>query len=200
MKLSELKFKSGNLFWINAEGEDGFYLEDISVYKLGLKEGMEISDELFAEMKEISMAEGAKRAAARILSSGRKTVFELRQKLKQKGFDGKSINLAVELFLKNGFLNDREYAAAYVKDAETFKKYSVRQIKQKLMQKGIPGEIISEVCADMEDTNSLYELVRREMEKCPDKKAIEKLKRRLYSKGFSPSDIIRAVGEFENET
>ena len=197
MKLESLKFRSGNLFYVTVSDNEGFYLEDISVYKLGLKEGMEISDELLAQMKEISAEEGAKRAAARLLSSGRKTVFELKQKLKQKGFDEESIDSAVDMFIKNGFLDDREYAHAYVKDAESFKKYSVRQIKQKLMQKGIDSAIINEVCADLEDTDQLRKLVEREM--CPDKKGIENLKRRLYSKGFSLGDIVRAIGEFENE-
>ena len=200
MKLETLKFKSGNLFWLTISGFDGFYLEDISVYRLGLKEGMEISEDLFDEMKQISAIEGAKRASARILSSGRKTVFELKQKLKQKGFNQESIDSAIEMFLKNKLLDDREYAVAYVKDAVTFKKYSVHQIKQKLAQKGIAGDIINEVTADMEDSDQLERLVRQEMEKGPDKKGIEKLKRRLYSKGFSLWDINRAVGEFENET
>ena len=199
MKLESLKFRSGNLFYITVSGFDGFYLEDISVYRLGLKEGMEISEELFEKMKQISSEEGAKRVAARLLSSSRKTVFELKQKLRQKGFDGTSIDAAAEMFIKNGFLNDREFAASYVNDAVNFKKYSVRQIKQKLMQKGIAGDIINEACADLEDNNQLKRLVEKEMEKCPDKKGIEKLKRRLYSKGFSLGDIIKAVGEFENE-
>lgn len=199
MRLEELKFKSGNVFLIKITDMEPIYLEDISVYRLSLKSGMEISDELLEEILYISSREGAKRSAARILSAGGKTESELKSKLNLKGFDEESVEEAVEFMKKNGFLNDLSYAKAYARDGVSLKKYSIRQIKLKLGQKGISSEIISEAVEGLNDEAQLYEILERELEKAPDKKGMEKIKRRLYSKGFSLWDINRVIGELENE-
>jgi len=175
-------------------------LEDISVYKLGLKEGMEVGGELFEEICTLSGREGAKYAATRLLTAGRKTRSELKQKLRQKGFSAEDIDAAADTFQNIGIIDDRSYAEMYVKDAVNLKKYSVRQIKQKLAQKGIAREIIAEVTAETDDFTQLYAIIESEINKSPDKKGIEKLKRRLYSKGFNLWDINKVLGEYEYET
>ena len=199
MKIERLKFKSGNLFSVTVTDNPPFVLDDISVYKLGLAEGKEVSDELFEEIVKISGQEGAKYAAARMLTAGRKTELEIIQRLRQKGFTDENIKSATELFKKSGVLNDEQYAAAYIKDAVNLKKYSVRQIRMKLMQKGIDRQVISTLAAKLDDFPQLYKLVETQMSKNPDKKDMEKFKRRLCGKGFSLWDINKVVGEFENE-
>ena len=200
MKVEGLKYKSGNLFWVTVSDHPPFILDDVSVYKLGLAEGKEVSQELFEEISRLAGQEGAKYAAARILSAGRKTEFEIKQRLRQKGFSSEDISSAAEMFKKSGIINDEQYAASYIKDAVNLKKYSIRQIKMKLMQKGIDKEIISMLTADIDDFPQLYKLVENEMAKNPDKKETERFKRRLSSKGFSLWDINKVIGEFENET
>ena len=200
MKLESLKFKSAGLFSVSLEGCPPVLLDDVSVYKLGLSEGMEIDCELFEKICTLSGQEGAKRAAARLLTAGMKTETELRQKLRQKGFEQDEIDYAVESFKTNGFIDDRQYAESYIKDALRFKKYSVRMIRQKLMLKGIDREIVAELTEGLDDSEQLYAIIESELRKNPDQKGLEKLKRRLYSKGFGLWDINRILGEFEYET
>lgn len=200
MKLEKLKFKALGLFLVAIDDNPPLYLDDVSVYKLGLKEGMEVSDELFEKICTQSGREGAKRAAARFLTAGRKTKADLKSKLKMKGFAHEDIDFAIDLFEKSGMLDDRDYAECYVKDAVKLKKYSVRMIRQKLALKGIDWELISELTAELDDFSQLYALIESELKRCPDKKGIEKLKRRLCGKGFSLWDINKVLGEFEYET
>ena len=200
MKLEKLKFGASGLFSVVIDDNPPIYLDDMSVYKLGLKEGIEVSDALFEEICTLSGREGAKRAAARLLTAGRKTKADLCQKLRLKGFSQEDIDFAVDFYEKNGFLDDRDYAQCYVKDAVNLKKYSVRMIRQKLMLKGIDRELISELTAELDDFSQLYALIESELKKCPDKKGIEKLKRRLCTKGFGLWDINKVLGEFEYET
>lgn len=200
MKLNRLKLKSGNMFSVTLEGCPPMILEDISVYRLGLKEGMEISEELFEEICTTSGREGAKYAATRLLAAGRKTKSELKQRLRQKGFSSEDIDSATETFVNIGIVDDRSYAEMFVKDAVNLKKYSVRQIKQKLALKGIDREIIGEVMLEIDDFTQLYAIIESELSKSPDNNGLEKLKRRLYSKGFSLWDINKVLGEYEYET
>lgn len=200
MKLERLKFKSSGLFSVSLEDCPPMVLDDVSVYRLGLKEGMEVDGELFEKICTLSGQEGAKRAAARLLTAGRKTELEVRQKLRLKGFGQEDIDCAVAIFLKNGIINDREYAADYIKDAVRLKKYSIRQIGQKLALKGIDRETVAELTKGLTDDNQLYALIESELKRCPDKKGVERLKRRLCSKGFSLWDINRVLGEYDYET
>lgn len=200
MKLKRLKFKSAGLFMVVIDDNPPLFLDDVSVYRLGLKEGMDVTEELFEKICTLSGQEGAKRAAARLLTAGKKSESELRQKLKMKGFAPEDIDSAVGLFKKSEMLSDRDYAQSYVKDAVNLKKYSVRMIRQKLTLKGIDGEIIRELTAELDDFAQLYALIESELNKCPDKKGIERLKRRLCGKGFSLWDINKVLGEFDYET
>lgn len=175
-------------------------LDDVTVYRLGLSENMEVDEELFEKISTLSAQEGAKQAAGRMLAAGRKTESEIRQKLRQKGFDDESIRSAAELFKKGGILNDSDYAEAYIKDAVHLKKYSVRMIKQKLYQKGVDRETVEELTAELDDFAQLFALAESEMRKNPDENDLLKFKRRLFNKGFNLSDINKVLGEFENET
>ena len=200
MKLEKLKFRSGNIFSVRLEGCEPMILDDVSVYRLGLSENMEIDEELFEKIRTLSGREGAKQSAGRMLAAGRKTECEIWRKLRQKGFDDESIESAAELFKKGGILNDGEYAEAYIKDAVALKKYSVRMIKQKLYQKGIDREMVELLTAELDDYDQLYRLTESEMRKSPDETDLLRFKRRLCSKGFNLSDINEVLGEFENET
>ena len=200
MKLESLKFKSAGLFSLKLEGCPSMMLDDVSVYRLGLSEGMEIDGELFEKICILSGREGAKRAAARLLTAGMKTETELSQKLRLKGFEKADIDAALETFKENGFIDDRQYAESYIKDALRLKKYSVRMIRQKLALKGIDRETVSELTAELDDFEQLYALIESELRKNPDKKGIERLKRRLIGKGFGLWDINKVLGEFEYET
>lgn len=200
MKLEGLKFKAAGLFSVKLEGCPSMMLEDVSVYRMGLSEGMEIDEELFENICTLSGQEGAKRAAARLLTVGRKTETELRHKLKQKGFEQEHIDCAAEMFKKSGIIDDREYAESYIKDAVRLKKYSVRMIRQKLALKGIDREVVAELTSELDDSQQLYAIIESELKKSPDEKGLERLKRRLYSKGFGLWDINRILGEFEYET
>ena len=116
------------------------------------------------------------------------------------GVEAMEKEILIDAFKKSGVLNDEQYAAAYIKDAVNLKKYSVRQIRMKLMQKGIDRQVISTLTAKLDDFPQLYKLVETQMSKSPDKKYMEKFKRRLCGKGFSLWDINKVVGEFENES
>lgn len=200
MKLECLKFKSAGLFSVKLEGCPSMMLDDVSVYRLGLSQGMEVDEVLFRKICALSGQEGAKRAAARLLTAGRKTESELRQKLRQKGFEQADIDFAAQTFKENGFLDDSEYAESYIKDALRLKKYSVRMIRQKLTLKGIDREVVAELTAHLDDSQQLYAILESELRKSPDEKDIERLKRRLCAKGFGLWDINRILGELEYET
>lgn len=203
MIITELKFNKKGTFdvWV-----DDLYICDIddeTVYKMSIKKGDEVSDEFLSEIKHLSQVQGAKRAGARLLTASMKSRYDFEIKLVQKGYSRDAVREAADFFEEKGFLNDAAYARSYVKDAISLKKQGAAKIRMTLKSKGISADIIDSLLADSNESEeeNLKALVEKEFAKMPvrDKKHVDKLKRKLYSKGYSIGDILSAVSEAGGE-
>ena len=204
MIITDLKFNKKGTFDIFVDSEYICDIDDETVYKMSLKKGNEVSEDFIEELKHISQVQGAKRAGARLLSASIKSRYDFEIKLVQKGFDRAAVRQAADFFEEKGFLNDAAYARAYVADALTLKKQGAAKIRMTLKSKGISGDIIDNLLADTDEAEeeNLKSLVEREMARMPvrDKKHVDKLKRKLYSKGYGIGDINCAITEAGGDT
>ena len=203
MIITELKFNKKGTFDVWIDDQYICDIDDETVYKMSIRKGNEISDEFLAEIKHLSQLQGAKRAGARLLTASMKSRYDFEMKLVQKGFEKKVVKQAADFFEEKGFLNDAAYAAAYVKDALSLKKQGAAKIRMTLKSKGISGDIIDALLADTDESEeeNLKAIVEKEFLKMParDKKHIDKLKRKLYSKGYGIGDIISAINDAGGE-
>lgn len=199
MIITELKFNKKGTFDVWVDGGYICDIDDETVYKLSIRKGDGIPDELLSEIKELSQYQGAKRAGARLLTASMKSRYDFETKLMQKGFGKAAVKKAADFFEEKGFLNDAAYAKAYVKDALSLKKQGAAKIRMTLKSKGVSADIIDGLLADTDESEeeNLKSLVEREFARMPvrDKKHVDKLKRKLYSKGYKIGDIISAVNE-----
>lgn len=105
--------------------------------------------------------------------------------------------------LKNSnYLNDEEYARTWIQTRLTSKTYGPQRIKQELVHKGIPNEIIEKVSTDMYKNLDLLELAKKALGKKREKLNSDiKTKQRLYNylwrKGF-PEEVIREALSLED--
>ena len=203
MIITELKFNKKGTFDIFVDDQYICDIDDETVYKMSIKKGDEVSDEFIEELKHLSQVQGAKRAGARLLTASMKSRYDFEMKLVQKGYSRDAVRQAADFFEEKGFLNDAAYAKAYVADARSHKKQGAAKIRMSLKSKGISGDIIDELLADTDESEeeNLKALVEKEFAKMPvrDKKHVDKLKRKLYSKGYKIGDIINAVNEAGGE-
>ena len=203
MIITELKFNKKGTFDIFVDDQYICDIDDETVYKMSIKKGDEVSDEFIEELKHLSQVQGAKRAGARLLTASMKSRYDFEMKLVQKGYSRDAVRQAADFFEEKGFLNDAAYAKAYVADARSLKKQGAAKIRMSLKSKGISGDIIDELLADTDESEeeNLKALVETEFAKMPvrDKKHVDKLKRKLYSKGYKIGDIINAVNEAGGE-
>ena len=203
MIITELKFNKKGTFDIFVDDQYICDIDDETVYKMSIKKGDEVSDEFIEELKHLSQVQGAKRAGARLLTASMKSRYDFEMKLVQKGYSRDAVRQAADFFEEKGFLNDAAYAKAYVADARSLKKQGAAKIRMSLKSKGISGDIIDELLADTDESEeeNLKALVEKEFAKMPvrDKKHVDKLKRKLYSKGYKIGDIINAVNEAGGE-
>lgn len=73
------------------------------------------------------------------------------QKLREKGFSAETIQETADKMEKLGYINDRDYAHAFVHDCIFLKKYGPRKIKQGLFERGINKNLTDEALSEYDD-------------------------------------------------
>ena len=127
---------------------------------------------------------------------------ELLMKLRKAGYSDMECDSAIAECVKRRYLNDEQLTADCV-DILHQRNLGARQIRQKLLRRGLDGEEISELLEsrpeDEEDAarramEGKLRLLSRETE--PRKKR-EKLFRFMLSRGFSPSLVFKLADEMQ---
>jgi regulatory protein len=127
---------------------------------------------------------------------------ELLMKLRKAGYSDMECDSAIAECVKRRYLNDEQLTADCV-DILHQRNLGARQIRQKLLRRGLDGEEISELLEsrpeDEEDAarramEGKLRLLSRETE--PRKKR-EKLFRFMISRGFAPSLVFKLADEMQ---
>lgn len=128
--------------------------------------------------------EVAKEKAIRYIGISRKTEYEVFQKLRKLKFDDEVINKVIEYIKNLNYLNDHEYVDAYIRQCMRLQNYSIYEIKNKLLQKGIKKDIIDEKIEVLYESdyekNVVEKLLKGKLKNTDD----EKRKAYLYRRGF----------------
>jgi regulatory protein len=145
------------------DGRFAFGVDEEVVYHLGLKKGESLTEKRIAEIQTGKSENEAKEIALRLLSFRRRTEKEIKDKLRQKGFDAKIIAHTVKKLKSYDLINDLEFAAAWVKERLALKPRGKRLLRQELWKKGIQKEIIDqtteELCRD--EVKAALELLKK---------------------------------------
>lgn len=126
----------------------------------------------------------AKQKAIAYLVKSKKTSSEVTLKLKKLNFSDKIIEQVVSYFTELGYINDNEYVDAYMRQCMRLQNYSLFEIKNKLLQKGIKKDIIEEKLQVLEASNYEHELVTKLLN--GKLKNMEEIKQKqyLFRRGF----------------
>lgn len=177
-----------------------FCLPQNRVELLKLTEGGAISEETLDYIVNTEVYAAAKSAAVKFLALKLRTSYEIRQKLSQLGYDEDTAERVVENLTEINYINDYNYALKYIKEKTKLKPKSVKLLSMELAQKGISDDIIQNVSEELEiDENDVaYELLVKKYSKYAafDEKQVLKMKTFLLNKGFSYSQISRALSKF----
>lgn len=125
--------------------------------------------------------------------------YELRQRLKRKGFTETTIRQTLLFLKEKGFVDDYEFARIWI-ESRIKKPLGIYRLKQELRIKGINKELIEQLIEQIGNRYSeeevISDLIQRRLEKL---KHIEpaKAKRRIYlyllRRGFSSNKIQEAL-------
>ncbi|MBQ8317774.1 MAG: regulatory protein RecX [Lachnospiraceae bacterium] len=93
--------------------------------------------------------------AVNLLTFKDRTVKELEDKLKEKGYNSGEIDEAIDKLSYYGYLNDENYALSYIKDNAS--KKGVRLLIKELQDKGVDKFIIDDVIEEYIDADTIDE-------------------------------------------
>ncbi len=124
--------------------------------------------------------------ALNYISIRMRSIKEIKDYLKRKEVSDKLIDETIDKLIKSGYLNDFNFAKAYVNDQLLITNKGPLKIKTELTKLGIGNEIINEVLDDI-DNNILKEKLSNLMEK-----------QVKIKKGSSNSIKIKLVNYFTN--
>lgn len=175
------------------------------LYQSGLRKGDEVSSDRFSSLNHQETFYLIKQKAFRLLQRRIHTSRELYTKLRQKFSDELLIKNCLTELKQKGFINDREFAFAFISEKQKSKKWSKAKFKSELIKRGVSNEIISEVLNQTFDTEKeiesakelaekkLSQIVKKENDK---RKVFQKITMFLQSKGFDyemSSEVVRKI-------
>ena len=159
-----------------------------------LKVGQIVTEEHLSEIQLESEKNTALDKALTHLSATRKTEKQIREYLTGKGYLSAVVDYAVEKLYSYNFLNDGEYAEAYVESIG--KKKGGRLIRMELRGRGVSDAEIDEALFAREE--GAEEIAAKEIlakymrNKKADKTTLQKAYRYLLGKGFD-HDAVKAA-------
>ena len=190
---------------IKLEGGHEFVLYKGELRILKLKEGTDLSDEVYRNIMETVLPKRAKLRALNLLKARAYTEYGLKKKLTEGGYPDSVTDIALAYVKSYGYVNDRQYALDYI--SERSAAYSKMELYQKLSQKGISKEILDGAFAevygsykDARETSSFNEtevivktLKKRGFTGNESYEERQKLLAYFYRRGFEMDSVYKAM-------
>lgn len=190
--LPQVKDKTRCNIYLDGRFCCGLTLE--TVIKNRLKVGRIVTEEDLSQMQLESEKNVAFDKALTHLSATRKTEKQMRAYLSDKGYLPAVVEYVLEKLRSYNFVNDGEYAEAYVEQA--VKRKGGRMIRMELRGKGVTDEKIDAALSAVDEETEIATatgILQKYMRgKAADKETLQKAYRYLMGKGFS-YDVAKAA-------
>lgn len=146
-----------------------------------------------------AMLKQAKNVANWWLEQYDKSRKEIFDKIKNKGITDEIANQVLDEYEKLGYINDKRFAENFIYSKTTYEKLGKQAIKYKLMQKGVPQNLIEEALNEIEDetleqnAELLAERKLRSTAKLDPYKRVQNIANHLMRKGYNGSVAFRVA-------
>ena len=180
------------------EDAPAFCLYNKEIKKYDLKEGEDLSDEIYEEIME-ALKKRARERALYLLEDMARTENQIRKKLREGYYPDEAVDSAIEYCKDKHYIDDFDFAVRFIESRSGT--LSKKMIMQKLYLKGISKELAEEAFeeADVDESKAVYDLIVKKygsLESYQELPFEEKNSfiRKLMTRGFG-YDAIKAAGE-----
>ena len=202
MTVTEIRPISKTRSRVYLDGGQAFVLYKGELRKYQIREGEELDEETQQELYTQVLPKRAKLRAMNLLKNRQYTERQLMDKLLLGGYDQETAQKAVDYVKAYRYVDDSRYACDYI--SCHMGSHSLKEIEQKLLQKGVDRQLIRSAMEELEENGFVpdeEEMIRKLLEKkrYSAEHASEKDKQRIYSylyrKGFSIDTARRVMEE-----
>ena len=163
----------------------------------GVRIGRELSIDEVAGFRARDTVSKAVEAALRLLTVRPRTEKELRDRLRQKGYEPSAIDDAIERIEGWGYLDDAAFARLWVANRTEHRPRGKRMLTQELRQKGVDRETIAETIdeAEIDEVAAAIVVAEKSARKMSSLDPI--VARRGFDYGTIKTALDRVLGETE---
>nr|WP_251029738.1 MULTISPECIES: recombination regulator RecX [unclassified Exiguobacterium] len=195
-----------NVF-IEREGKEEFaFAIDVDVFiKYGLTKGMELEDDFVQDVLEAEEIQKAYKLAINYLSYRMRAISEVRDYLVKKELSESAIKHAITRLIEQRYLNDEEFAKAYVQTKFNTSPSGPIKIKRELEQLRIPTDVVESVLESISHEDLVEKagkFVKRKQLETNRRSATEvqqRIQQTLMQRGFTFDIISEAIQTFWEE-
>lgn len=185
-----------NIFIDKGNGEEfGFSVDEGVMVTFRLKKGMVISEEQFSLISYEDDIKKAYNLSLNYLSYRMRASKEVRTYLKQKDFSKDIIHEVIEKLSRDNYINDQEFANAFVRTRKATSTKGPLFIQQELIRKEMSRSVIELSLKEFsysEEIDKVISLINKWVEKYKKnsfEQTKQKLKQKLKQNGFSDEAI-----------
>lgn len=150
---------------IYIDGEYAFSISEGIFYDHGIKVGDILTGEKIARLLSADKRQKIKDTAFNLLSYRPRSVGQLKDRLRQKGWETEDIEPVLQELEEKGFVNDREFAKMLARDRTNRKFQGPRAVRNELKRAAVSEDLIEEVMETTYRETSPVVLIGRLLEK-----------------------------------
>ena len=126
----------------------------------------------------------ARDKAIRYIGISKKTEYEVKNKLKGLKIASSVIDEEIEYLKELGYIDDIDYVKSYIKQCYKMQNYSIYEITNKLLQKGVKASIIEQEIDILKETDYEQKVISKLVN--GKLKSYDEIKQKnyLYRRGF----------------
>lgn len=195
-KVTDIKqqIKRQDRYSIFIDGKYSFSLSENELMQSGIRLNREYTTTELEELKQTVVLDKAYMRSLDMLSRRARSEWELRDYLRRKDYEPEVIEQIIARLKKSQYIDDYNFAKAWVDNRRLLKATSKRKLSQELKQKRVEQSVIDEVLAEDETDEPavIRELIvkKRTQSRYQDD---QKLIAYLLRQGFSYGDVKEAI-------
>ncbi len=192
--------RSADRFSVFVDGAFAFGMPDLDLSASSLREGVEISEAELAAFCEAGELGKAQAAGMRYLAVRPRSIREMQDYLRRKGWEAAEIGVVIEQFEEAGLLDDAKFAETWIANRQLLRPRSRSRLTQELMAKGVSRDHIVAGLSDLgsEDEIEALMAVADRKRRLPQYAAADKLVGYLARQGYTYDVIKKALERLDD--
>jgi regulatory protein len=154
--ITRLQVQARNKQRINVYLDGQYAFSLAALIGVPLRRGQVLSDREIADLRRADAVQHAYDQALDFLGYRARSQAEVERYLADKGVEPDVVAAVLSRLYMAGLLDDTAFARAWVENRETFQPRGARGLRYELEHKGIDPEVIAEVVAGVDETDSAY--------------------------------------------